>query len=215
MASRHAELARLGWNEWFDERAGCGPEDTLARVAAVDRDGLLVMDQSGTFRARLAGRYRYRHHRPQEFPCVGDWVGVEKHPADEVGLVHMLLARRTALRRKSAGESVDNQLLGREMLQTKGVSETGEGRHTTVRRELIILAGGALVIDNPGMREFGIVGAESGIGDSFAGIIGLASGCRYRDCSHASEPGCAVCAALNSGDVCQEHYDSYIRSNLP
>jgi ribosome biogenesis GTPase / thiamine phosphate phosphatase len=63
--------------------------------------------------------------------------------------------------------TIINHLLGRERLQTKGVSGTGEGRHTTVRRELIILEGGALVIDNPGMREFGILGAESGIGIAF------------------------------------------------
>jgi ribosome biogenesis GTPase len=98
--------------------------------------------------------------------------------------------------------TVINQLIGRERLQTKGVSGTGEGRHTTVRRELIILEGGALVIDNPGMREFGILGAESGIGGSFSDIIGFASGCRYRNCSHTGEPGCAVLEA-NSGAVSQ------------
>ena len=104
-----------------------------------------------------------------------------------------------------------NQLLGREMLQTKGVSGTGEGRHTTVRRELLILEGGALVIDNPGMREFGILGAENGIGDSFSDIIGFASGCRYRNCSHTGEPGCAVLQAVNSGALGQEHYDNYLK----
>jgi ribosome biogenesis GTPase len=92
-----------------------------------------------------------------------------------------------------------------------GVSETGEGRHTTVRRELIILEGGALIIDNPGMREFGILGAESGIDGSFSDIIGFASGCRYRNCSHTGEPGCAVLEALYSGAVGQEHYDNYIK----
>jgi len=107
--------------------------------------------------------------------------------------------------------TIINQLIGRERLQTKDVSATGEGRHTTVRRELVILDGGALVIDNPGMREFGILGAESGIGDSFPDIIGLASGCRYRDCSHAGEPGCAVLEAVDSGALSREHYDNYIK----
>ena len=84
---------------------------TIARVAAVDRDLLLFMDQTGTFRAKLAGSYLYRHHLSQELPCVGDWVCVEKHPTDDFGLVHMLLERRTALRRKSAGDSVAYQMI--------------------------------------------------------------------------------------------------------
>ena len=69
------------------------------------------MDQIGTFRAKLAGSYLYRHHLSQELPCVGDWVCVEKHPADGLGLVHRLLERRTALRRKSAGDSIDYQMI--------------------------------------------------------------------------------------------------------
>ena len=104
-----------------------------------------------------------------------------------------------------------NHLIGRDRLQTKDVSGTGEGRHTTVRRELIVLEGGALVIDNPGMREFGILGAEGGIGDSFADIIGFASGCRYRNCSHAGEPGCAVLEAVSSGALSRAHYDNYLK----
>jgi ribosome biogenesis GTPase len=102
-----------------------------------------------------------------------------------------------------------NGLIGRERLRTKGVSGTGEGRHTTVRRELLLLEGGALVIDNPGMREFGILGAESGLGGSFADILALAAGCRYRDCSHTGEPGCAVLEAVRSGALSEEHYDNY------
>jgi ribosome biogenesis GTPase len=101
--------------------------------------------------------------------------------------------------------------MGRERLETKEVSGTGEGRHTTVRRELIILEGGALVIDNPGMRELGILGAESGIGESYADIIGLASGCRYRNCGHTDEPGCAVREALASGGIGQDHYANYLK----
>jgi ribosome biogenesis GTPase len=104
-----------------------------------------------------------------------------------------------------------NQLIGREMLETKDVSATGEGRHTTVRRELIILQNGALVIDNPGMREFGILDAENGMGGTFSEITGLASQCRYRDCSHTTEPGCAILKALGAGEIDREHYDNYIK----
>jgi ribosome biogenesis GTPase len=73
-----------------------------------------------------------------------------------------------------------------------------------------MLEGGALAIDNPGMREFGILGAESGMGRNFSDILGLAVNCRYRDCSHAGEPGCAVEAAVNSG-LSQDHYDNFIK----
>jgi ribosome biogenesis GTPase len=104
-----------------------------------------------------------------------------------------------------------NQLIGREMLVTKAVSGTGEGRHTTVRRELIRLEGGALVIDNPGMREFGIFGAEGGIGSSYSDITALSSICRYRDCSHTGEPGCAVLEAVHSGEISQEHFENYLK----
>ena len=104
-----------------------------------------------------------------------------------------------------------NRLVGREMLETKAVSGTGEGRHTTVRRELIRLKGGALVIDNPGMREFGIVGAEDGIESSYSDIIALSSSCRYRDCSHTGDPGCAVLEAVHSGEMSQEHFENYLK----
>jgi ribosome biogenesis GTPase len=104
-----------------------------------------------------------------------------------------------------------NQLIGREMLETKAVSGTGEGRHTTVRRELIRLEGGALVIDNPGMREFGILGAEDGLGSRYSDITVLSSGCRYRDCSHTGEPGCAVREAVHSGEINRDHLDNYLK----
>ena len=320
MAGRHAGLARLGWNEWFEERMEDGPADTVARVAAVDRGWLLLMDQAGTFRAKLSGSFLHQHRPAHQLPCVGDWVGVEKNTTGDFGMVHRLFGRRTSLRRKSAGESADqqmiaanmdcvivvqschydfnlkrlerylvmvgdggadpcilltktdlvapdvlaaqlaeiraagvdapvlalsnvtregidalertllaaktycfvgssgvgkstiiNRLIGRERLETGGVSETGEGRHTTVRRELIMLEGGALVIDNPGMREFGILDADSGIEEGFADIVGLAPGCRYRNCSHTGEPGCAVLAAVKSGALGQEHYDNYLK----
>jgi ribosome biogenesis GTPase len=104
-----------------------------------------------------------------------------------------------------------NQLVGRDRMETRSVSGTGEGRHTTVRRELIRLDGGALVIDNPGMREFGILGAESGLANSYADIVALACRCRYQDCRHAGEPGCAVLAAVHAGEVSQESLDSFLK----
>ena len=311
-------LQELGWSDWFEQRAGGQPPGTIARVAAVDREQLLLVDQTGPFRARLAGSYLHRHHLSVELPCVGDWVCLDQQPGDGFGVIHALLERRTSLRRKSAGTAVEyqmiaanvdyvvlvqschfdfnlnrmerylvmvreggaepyllltktdlvtpevlaaqveeirsagitaplvtlsnvtregvddlqrcllpgrtycfvgssgvgkstliNHLLGRERLETQAVSATGEGRHTTVRRELIRLAGGALVIDNPGMREFGLLGAADALESSYSDLTALAAGCRYRDCTHLDEPGCAVLAAVASGDLSREHFENY------
>jgi ribosome biogenesis GTPase / thiamine phosphate phosphatase len=317
MENRHPELNRLGWSDWFEERIECGPGETIARVAAVDRELLLLMDQASAFRARLAGSYLYRQRLSQQLPCVGDWVCVERHPGSDIGQIHAILTRRTALRRKTAGDAVEyqmiaanvdyviivqsshsdfnlkrlerylvmvteggaepyilltktdlaepavvasqlaeiraagiaapastlsnvtreglddlkqrllpektycfvgssgvgkstliNHLVGRETQETKGVSGTGEGRHATVRRELILLEVGALVIDNPGMRELGILAAESGVEESFGDIVSIASGCRYRNCAHTSEPGCAVREAVEAGAGGRARYES-------
>jgi ribosome biogenesis GTPase / thiamine phosphate phosphatase len=104
-----------------------------------------------------------------------------------------------------------NRLIDRHMLETKVVSGTGEGRHTTVRRELIVSNNGAMLIDNPGMREFGILGAEEGMVDSFADIYALASKCKYCDCSHSNEPGCAVLNAIEAGSLQRAHYQNFIK----
>jgi len=104
-----------------------------------------------------------------------------------------------------------NQLIGSDVLETKGVSGTGEGRHTTVRRELIMLDNGAMLIDNPGMREFGIQGAEEGIGESFADISQLARQCRYKDCTHLQAPGCAVLHAIENGTLNQAQYQNFVK----
>jgi len=107
--------------------------------------------------------------------------------------------------------TIINGLVGRNVLETNAVSGSGEGRHTTVRRELIVLENGAMVIDNPGMREFGVLGAEGGIDASYSDIIALSSQCHFRDCTHTNEPGCAVLRALESGRVEAEHYENFLK----
>jgi ribosome biogenesis GTPase len=104
-----------------------------------------------------------------------------------------------------------NQLLGHDALKTSTVSDTGEGRHTTVRRQLIFLEQGAMLIDTPGMRELGIIDAEEGIEESFEDIQELALHCRFADCRHISEPGCAVLTAIENGTLDAKHYRNYLK----
>jgi ribosome biogenesis GTPase len=104
-----------------------------------------------------------------------------------------------------------NLLLGNNKLETQSVSGTGEGRHTTTRRHLVTLDNGGLLIDMPGMRELGILSAGEGLDDSFADIKALASRCRFADCSHNNEPGCAIRKAIDIGEVDAVHYQSYLK----
>ncbi|NQV32274.1 MAG: ribosome small subunit-dependent GTPase A, partial [Phycisphaeraceae bacterium] len=104
-----------------------------------------------------------------------------------------------------------NRLIGQEAFETKPVSGTGEGTHTTSRRQLVILSQGAMLIDTPGMRELGIIGTSDGINTGFEEFVGFSDHCRYADCSHAHEPGCAVRAAVENGELSADRYSSYIK----
>lgn len=104
-----------------------------------------------------------------------------------------------------------NRLLGGGALETREVSHTGEGRHTTTRRQLIVLEHGGLLIDMPGMRELGLLGAGEGIDETFAEISVLSRNCRYPDCSHGSEPGCAVRAAIERNELSEDHLQNYLK----
>ena len=104
-----------------------------------------------------------------------------------------------------------NRLTGQDTLKTRTVSDSGEGRHTTVRRQLIVLEQGAMFIDTPGMREFGLFGASDGIGECFDDIMELALSCRFTNCSHTNEPGCAVAQAMAGGQLQSEHYGNYVK----
>lgn len=104
-----------------------------------------------------------------------------------------------------------NRLLGREAFTTQAVSGTGEGTHTTTRRQLIVLASGAMLIDTPGMRELGVAGAGDGIGSGLDEVSKFAAACRYADCTHQHEPGCAVRAALERGELREERLANYVK----
>jgi ribosome biogenesis GTPase / thiamine phosphate phosphatase len=124
------------------------------------------------------------------------------------------LARgRTAVVLGSSGvgkSTLVNALLGRERLRTGAVREDdSRGRHTTTHRELVRLPGGALLIDTPGIRSLGVAGAADGLGTTFSEVTDLATGCRFRDCRHDGEPGCAVLAALADGTLDPRRLESH------
>ena len=103
-----------------------------------------------------------------------------------------------------------NALSGTERMETGAVREKdSKGRHTTTYRRMFELPGGVTMIDMPGMREFGVCDAEEGIDDTFADIAALREGCRFRDCRHESEPGCAIQAALADGTLSVERWKLY------
>lgn len=102
-----------------------------------------------------------------------------------------------------------NRLLGSDELDTRAVSESGEGVHTTSRRQLHVLENGAMLIDTPGMRELGLLGTGDGVDTTFDDIRGIAAGCRFADCTHAGEPGCAVRQAVEAGTLSKDRYESF------
>ena len=105
-----------------------------------------------------------------------------------------------------------NTLCGREVMKTSAIREAdSRGRHTTVTRSLIMLPGGAMVIDTPGMRELGMFDAEEGIGKTFADVEALTGECRFPDCTHTVEPGCALLAAIEDGTLDRGRYEHYMK----
>jgi ribosome biogenesis GTPase len=104
-----------------------------------------------------------------------------------------------------------NRLLGEDLLATAELGASGRGRHTTTRRELVPLPQGGLLLDTPGMRELQLWEADDGLDEAFSDVIELAARCRFADCSHGSEPGCAVKEAVAGGRLPPERLASYLK----
>ena len=102
-----------------------------------------------------------------------------------------------------------NRLLGKELLKTSGLRNDDKGRHTTTHRELFLLPSGGMVIDTPGMREFGMWDNDTGIERTFMDIEQLAAQCKFRNCTHTNEPGCAIQKALTTGKLEINRWQSY------
>lgn len=316
------KLTDLGFDGWFDEHSASllQPGHSLARVTAVDRGAFLVRNQDAETYAELAGKLRFAAASANELPCVGDWACVQGHTSGGPALIHSVIPRKTFLRRKCPGKTVDfqmiaanidvafivqacdydfnlarldrylvmanegaiepwilltkadlvspkelddtvgqvrrrcasahivalssttgvglhelrallvsgrtycllgssgvgkttliNRLIGRDTFDTKAVSSTGEGVHTTSRRQLLVLDGGSMLIDTPGMRELGLLGVGDGLDDTFSDIHDHAAHCRFADCTHTGEPGCSVLLAVENGIISDDRYQSYLK----
>ena len=119
---------------------------------------------------------------------------------------------RTAVFIGSSGvgkSSMINRLLGREVQDVSGIRSDDKGRHTTTVRQMLVVPDGAVIIDTPGLRELQLWDAGGGVGQAFADIEDLAEGCGFRDCSHSSEPDCAVQGAIDGGALDRRRLESY------
>jgi ribosome biogenesis GTPase len=316
------ELTAIGFDDWFEQQSAAilQPGHSMARVTAVVRGAFLVRDRHAEGPAELAGKFRFAVDAAEDLPCVGDWVCVQRHASGGPAMIHGVLPRKTFLRRKCPGKTVDfqmiaanievafivqacgydfnlarldrylvmanegaiepwilltktdlvspeerdraigqvrrrcafarivalsnttgagldelrallvprrthcllgssgvgkstliNRLMGRDALDTKAVSGTGEGVHTTSRRQLVVLEGGSMLIDTPGMRELGLLGAGDGLEDTFSDIHERSAGCRFADCTHTDEPGCSVLLAVENGALSEDRFRSYLK----
>ncbi|MEO8458724.1 MAG: ribosome small subunit-dependent GTPase A, partial [Chloroflexota bacterium] len=105
--------------------------------------------------------------------------------------------------------SLVNRLLAGEVQAVSHVSNYDKGRHTTTSRQMLAIPGGGLIIDTPGLRELGLWDSEAGLGMAFADVSELAGECSFSDCQHNAEPGCAINAALDTGDLARDRFESY------
>jgi ribosome biogenesis GTPase / thiamine phosphate phosphatase len=124
----------------------------------------------------------------------------------------MLAPGRTAVLLGSSGvgkSTLVNRLAGRDLLATGEIRDDGKGRHTTTTRQLVTLAGGGLVIDTPGLRELGLWTSGAGTAAAFDDVEALAAECRFDDCRHRTEPGCAVLEALEDGRLPAERFAAW------
>ena len=141
-------------------------------------------------------------------------VACSAHDADGLdALEAFLVSGRTVALLGSSGvgkSTIVNRLLGEERFPTNDVRESdSRGRHTTTHRELVPLPQGGALVDTPGMRELQLWASQESVDATFEEIADLAASCRFRDCAHAGEEGCAVEAAYARGEITSERLESY------
>ena len=145
-----------------------------------------------------------------------DVHAVSTHQPESLEILRQYLGRgRTAALLGSSGvgkSTIVNRLVGFDLLQTRDVRITdSRGRHTSTARQMVLLETGGVLIDTPGMRELQLWDSGESLGDVFADVAEFAGGCRFRDCTHRREPGCAVRAAADAGELPVDRLESYLK----
>ena len=316
-------LVSLGYSDWFRNQVDKQTKSSheIARVISVHKDSYVVTKGYGEVFAELSGKLLFTANSSSDMPTTGDWVFADFFDEDSLAIIHGVLPRKTMLKRKTAGKSVDyqliaanidvaliiqsvdynlnlrrlerylvmvnesditpmillskcdlisqeeiaeikenilniaprttvlafsnlngeninmitssllrghtycllgssgvgkttllNNLVGSNQFETQPVSKKeSKGRHTTTSRQLIQLDSGALLIDTPGMRELGNMSVNAGLDETFSDIIELAQHCKFGNCSHTSEKGCAILSAIETGDLAKNRYKNYIK----
>jgi len=212
---------------------------SAAQVVAANLDTVLVVDSlSGEARLRRVERYLAVAWSSGATPVVVltkadlcedvaavveqvredalgvDVLAVSSMTGEGLGSVRAVLGPgRTGAMVGPSGvgkSSLVNALFGDAIVQTGGIRESdGRGRHTTTARELHVLPGGGLLVDTPGMRELALYDDSEGVDTAYADVALLAADCRFRDCQHRSEPGCAVAAAIDDGRLDPARYNAW------
>ena len=180
-------------------------QDNIHPVFLISKSDLIPRDQAD----EMVGDIQSRFDNLQVMHLSShDSSGLEKIRA-------LLEPARTYCLLGSSGvgkTTLINRLLEKEQFATQHVrKKDGKGRHTTTRRQLIMLPGGAMLVDTPGMRELGNIDVEKGIAGTFDNIVQLADECQYGNCTHTHEKGCAVLMALGNGSITEGHYQNYMK----
>lgn len=175
------------------------PIVVLTKTDLINRDKILEIKDS----------IRQRHHK---IPVIAISNITQQGYTDLKGIIEK---GKTYCMLGSSGvgkSTLSNNLSGKEIMKTGNISNsTHKGKHVTSHRELIILDSGGILIDNPGMREVGITDTTNGLGTTFDQITQLSENCKFSDCKHVNETGCAVIEALENGDLDRSAYENYLK----
>ena len=227
---RQSKFSRRMAGQVTDEQVVAANVDVIFITMALDADYstrrleryLLLAYESGAAPVVILTKPDLATDLPAQVAAVAAIAGdrplhVLKPKAGEgVDALRAYLARgRTGALLGSSGvgkSTIINRLIGEDVRKTREVREAdSKGRHTTTHRELVILPGGGLIIDTPGMRELQLWDANDAVREAFDDIEALAGGCHFTDCRHRDEPRCAVKAAVAEGALPAERLDSYLK----
>jgi len=227
---RRAVTGRSSWSKQAEEQVVAANLDLAVIVLGLDRDfSLRRLERYLTLawgsgiqplvvlnKADICEDTAARVAESEQAAVGAEVVAVSAERGDGMDALRARLpAGRTAAFVGSSGvgkSTLINALLGSGHQSTGAIrAADGKGKHTTTRREMLVLPWGALLIDNPGMREVGLWGGTEDLEASFADVTALAQGCRFTDCGHEAEPGCAVRAAVAAGTLDEGRYEGWRR----